>query len=209
MRVIDLRTADQSEAFNEAAAALREGKLVAYPTESFYALGADAMNGDAVRAVFAAKKRGSGKPLPVILGDISQIERYVRDISEGAKKAVEKLYPGPVTLIFHAAGEAPFALTAGTGKIAIRVPKQGVASRLALTFGGAVTATSANISGLPGLTKAEDVAASFPNVFMVLNGGATPGPPVSTILDVTVSPPRILREGALSRDAIRRVFLEI
>lgn len=190
----------------EAARALREGKLVAYPTESFYAIGADAMNEDAVRAVFAAKKRGSEKPLPVILGDKSQIGRFTAGISEGAKKAIKELLPGPVTLIFHASAEAPFALTAGTGKIAIRVPKQGVASRLATAFDGAVTATSANISGLPGLTDPEEVADNFPNVFMVLSGGITPGPPVSTILDVTVSPPRIVREGALSRDAIRRVF---
>ena len=209
VRVIDLATANVAEAYEEAAAALREGKLVAYPTESFYAIGADAMNEDAVRAVFEAKKRASEKPLPIILGDVSQIEKFAARISGGARKAVKELFPGPVTLVFHASAEVPFALTAGTGRIAIRVPKQGVASRLATAFGGAVTATSANISGLPGLTKAEDVAACFPNIFMVLNGGATPGPPVSTMLDVTVFPPRIVREGALSRDAIRRVFKEI
>ena len=206
MRIIDLRTADQPEAFKEAARALREGKLVAYPTESFYAIGADAMNESAVQAIFEAKKRGSEKPLPVILGDESQIGRFTAGISGGAKKAIKALFPGPVTLIFHASADVPSALTAGTGRVAIRVPKQGVASRLALAFGGAVTATSANVSGLPGLTKAEDVASNLPNVFMVLDGGATPGPPVSTILDVTVFPPRIVREGALSRDAIRRVF---
>ncbi len=209
MRIIDLKKEDPEKATLEAARALREGKLVAYPAESFYAIGADAMNEDAVRAVFAAKKRDPGKPLPVIVGDTGLIGRFAAGISEGAGKAVKELFPGPVTLIFHASGEAPSALTAGTGKIAIRVPLPGVASRLALAFGGAVTATSANISGLPGLTDPEGVAAWFPNIFMVLDGGVTPGPPVSTILDTTVSPPRIVREGALSKDAIRRVFPEI
>ncbi|MHB8174625.1 MAG: L-threonylcarbamoyladenylate synthase [Nitrospirota bacterium] len=206
MRIIDLAKTNMAEAYKEAAEALRAGKLVAYPTESFYAIGADAMNEGAVRAVFAAKKRGTGKPLPVILGNTGQIEKFTSTLSGGAIRAIKNLLPGPITLIFNASADVPFALTAGTGKIGIRVPKQGVASQLALAFGGAVTATSANISGLPGLTKTEDIAAFFPNVFIVLDGGATHGPPASTILDVTVNPPRLLREGALSKLIIRRVF---
>lgn len=207
MRIIDLTKANLDEAYEEAAEVLRSGRLVAYPTESYYAVGADAMNMRAVREVFTAKKRGPGKPLPVIAGDIGQIDELTAFLSDEAKKAVLELMPGPVTLIFYAAEDLPEVLTAKTRKIGIRVPKHEVASRLALTFGGPVTATSANISGSPGLTDAKEVAAAFAHsIDLVLDGGATHGAPVSTILDMTVSPPYLVREGALSKDIIRRVF---
>jgi L-threonylcarbamoyladenylate synthase len=210
MRIIDLAKENLAEAYNEAAEVLRSGRLVAYPTESFYAIGADAMNMRAVREVFTAKKRAPGKPLPVIAGDIGQIEKLTAFLSEEAKKAVLELMPGPITLIFYASEDLPEVLTAKTRKIGIRVPKHEVAARLALTFGGPVTATSANISGSPGLTEALEVAAAFPHsIDLVLDGGTTHGAPVSTILDMTVSPPYLVREGALSKDIIRRVFPEI
>ena len=207
MRIIDLAKANLDEAYREAAEVLRSGRLVAYPTESYYAIGADAMNTRAVREVFTAKRRGPGKPLPVIAGDVGLIEELTAFLSDEAKKAVLELMPGPVTLIFYASEDLPEVLTAKTRKIGIRVPKHEVASRLALTFGGPVTATSANISGSPGLTDAKEVAAAFHHsIDLVLDGGATQGAPVSTILDMTVSPPYLVREGALSKDIIRRVF---
>jgi L-threonylcarbamoyladenylate synthase len=210
MRIIDLTKGNLDEAYGEAAEVLRSGRLVAYPTESFYAIGADAMNERAVREVFTAKKRAPGKPLPVIAGDVGQVEELTAFLSDEAKRAVLELMPGPVTLIFYASEDLPEVLTAKTRKIGIRVPKHEVASRLALTFGGPVTATSANISGSPGLTEAKEVAAAFAHsVDLVLDGGKTGGAPVSTILDMTVSPPCLVREGALSRDMIKRVFPEV
>jgi len=203
LRLIKIGPENPAPALAEAAAVLKSGGIVAYPTESFYALGADALNPDAVAKVFEAKGRGAEKALPVIIHDKALIGEYIRDISPIAEKAVHRLMPGPVTLLFWAKDLFPTELTGGTGKIAIRVPEHPVAAGLARAFGGPVTATSANLSGLPGLTVAGSVADAFGDkIDLVLDSGPTSGPPTSTLVDVTAETPVILREGRLGKSAV-------
>ena len=199
-RIVKIDPADPDPAIEEAAAVLKAGGLVAYPTESFYALGADALSPEAVQRVFAVKGREEGKPLLVILHDKLEIPKYAVNLSDAAKAAVEGLMPGPITLIFQASGLIPEALTSGTGRVGIRVPEHGVCTGLARALGGPVTATSANVSGAPGPVTAAEVEESLGvGIDLILDGGKTPGPPPSTLLDVASDPPLLLREGRVSR----------
>ena len=199
-RTVKIDPRDPSPAIAEAAAVLKAGGLVAYPTESFYALGADALNPEAIKRVFAAKGREEGKPLLVILHDKAEIPGYAVELSEAARAAVEGLMPGPVTLIFKASSSIPDVLTSSTGKVGIRVSDNLICSALAQAIHGPVTATSANPSGAPGPVTAEEVQKSLgEKIDLILDGGPTPGPPPSTLLDVAVSPPVLVREGRVSK----------
>lgn len=203
-RTIKIDPKDPDAALAEAVAVMRRGGLVAFPTESFYALGADALNPTAVEKVFFAKHRRHDMPLPVIIHDKKEIYRYVKDLSLEAGKAIDKLMPGPATVIFHASDEIPENLTGGTGRVGVRVPEYPIATRLAGLMGGPITATSANLSGSPGLTSPDDVALALGGTVLelVLDGGETHGAPPSTIIDVTVCPPALIREGRVSKSRI-------
>ena len=206
-RTIKIDPSDPGAALAEAVSVLKAGGLVVYPTESFYAIGADALNPEAVKKVFLAKRRRLKDPLPVIIHDKALIGKYSRDLSPEAMVAVERLMPGPVTLVLRASDAFPADLTAGTGKVGIRVPDHAVAAGLAELFGGPVTATSANISGLPGITEAKAAADAFAgSIDLVIDGGRTPGGPPSTILDVTECPPALIREGPLKISRLEQVF---
>lgn len=208
-RIVKIDPNDPALAVAEAAEVLKKGGLVAYPTESFYALGADALNPAAIEKVFAVKGRSVIKPLPVIVHEKSEITLLTKDLSPLAQGAVEKLMPGPVTLVLWASDAVPDGLTGGTGKIGIRVPDHEVASSLARALGGPVTATSANLSGRPGLVTAEAVISSLPGIDLVLDGGTTPGAPASTVVDITCDPPRILREGRVAKARIVELLAKV
>ena len=209
MRIAKIDPSDPAPAIAEAAEILKKGGLVAYPTESFYALGADALNPEAVSKVFDVKGRSETKPLPVIVHDKSEITLLTKGLSPLARNAVERLMPGPVTLVLWASDAVPDGLTGGTGKIGIRLPVHEVASGLAQALGGPVTATSANLSGLPGLTTAKEVISSLPGIDLILDGGATPGAPPSTVVDLTCDPPRILREGRIAKSRIMELLAKV
>jgi len=206
-RTIKISPENLDAALKEAAAVLKAGGLVAYPTESFYAIGADALNPDAVEKVFLAKKRREDNPLPVIIHDKAHIYKYARDLSPVAVKAIEKLMPGPLTLVLWASATVPEILSAGTGKVGIRVPEHAVAAGIARLFGGPVTATSANHSGMPGLTDADSVAEAMgESLGLILDGGRAPGAPASTVLDVTSAPALLIREGLVKKSIIEEVL---
>jgi L-threonylcarbamoyladenylate synthase len=209
VRIVKIGPSSLASALQEAAKVLKNGGLVAYPTESFYALGADALNPEAVMKVFDAKGRSDLKPLPVIIHEKSIITLLTKELSPQARNAIERLMPGPVTLVLPASLTVPEMLTGGTGKIGIRMPDHEVASGLARALGGPVTATSANLAGLPGLTTAEGVISSLPDIDLVLDGGATPGAPASTVVDLTCDPPRILREGRVSKARIVELLAKV
>lgn len=195
-------------ALEQAVAVLKDGGLVAYPTESFYALGADATNSLAIEWVYRAKRRMPHKPLPIIIHDKSEITKYARDLSPAAVQAVDQLMPGPLTLVLWAAGNIPANLSSSTGKIGIRVPDHTVASELARLMGGPIVATSANISEKsPGLTSALQVLESIgAGIELILDGGTTPGPPASTLVDLTGDVPVLLREGRAEKSSIEKVL---
>ncbi|MBI2527644.1 MAG: threonylcarbamoyl-AMP synthase [Candidatus Rokubacteria bacterium] len=181
---------------DEAAAVLKSGGLVAFPTESFYGLGADALNAAAVARVFCAKGRAESKPLLVLVDSAERVEALCVEIPEGARRLMARHWPGPLTLVLRAAPAVPAALTAGTGTLGVRVPGHPVALGLVRAAALPVTAPSANPSGGEPATTARAVRAHFPGQLdLIVDGGPTAGGTGSTIADCTVWPPRLLRPG--------------
>ncbi|RLI50885.1 MAG: threonylcarbamoyl-AMP synthase [Candidatus Thorarchaeota archaeon] len=190
-------------AISEAAEILLSGGLVAYPTESFYGLAADAANETAVKRLFLAKKRSPGNPVLLLIPNVEVLDKYIHDTPPAARKLIEKFWPGGLTLVFDAGPKILPLLTAGTGKIGIRLSSHPVATALAQAIGAPITGTSANISGNPPCSSAGEVRRSLGGgVDLILDGGKTKGGVGSTVLDVTVDPPRILRQGMVSQDEI-------
>jgi L-threonylcarbamoyladenylate synthase len=194
---LDARAPDAA-ILREVAAALARGALAAFPTESFYGLGAAALDGQAVRRVFAAKGRPESKPVLVLVDSIGMLEVLVEEIPSPARVLVDQHWPGALTLVFRARASVPPEITAGTGTVGVRMPAHAVAIGLPRALRGPVTAPSANLSGAPPPTTAEEVLRVFEGTIeLVLDGGATAGGPASTVVDVTVDPPRVLRPGAV------------
>jgi len=170
--------------------------LVAFPTESFYGLGADARLASAVARVFAVKGRPESKPLLVLVDSAASAEALCREIVGGARELMARHWPGPLTLVLPAAPALPEALTAGTGTIGIRVPGHPVALALVRAAGMPLTAPSANPSGESPPSSAAAVRGWFDGqIEVILDGGPTAGGAPSTVADCTVWPPRILRQG--------------
>ena len=192
-----------AEKLAEAVRVLCEGGVVAFPTETFYGLGADARNEATVEKIFRIKGRNFRNPLSVIVANDREVIPLVEEIPPAAKILMQIFWPGPLTLIFRAAPSVSSRLTGGTGKIGIRVSSHPIARFLAAGLAGPLTATSANLSGGPECSSADAVIRALGDLpDAVIDGGVTPEGTGSTILDVTVFPPCILREGAISRSLI-------
>jgi L-threonylcarbamoyladenylate synthase len=185
---------------SRASRVLLSGGLVAFPTESFYGLGADATNERAIRRLFLVKGRGGDRPVLLLIDSPDRLHRYVEGVSPLAERLMKAFWPGGLTLVFKALPTVSSLLTAGTGKIGIRLSSHPVPTALARAIGVPVTGTSANLSNAPPCLTAREVLNSIGSgVDLILDGGATAGGMGSTVLDVTVDPPRIVREGLVSR----------
>jgi L-threonylcarbamoyladenylate synthase len=190
-------------AISKAGEILLSGGLVAYPTESFYGLAADATNETAIRRLFLAKKRSPGSPVLILIPTAEVLDKYVHHIPPIALQLIKKFWPGGLTLVFEAGPNISPLLTSGTGKIGIRLSSNHVATALTRAIGVPISGTSANLSGEPPCRNADEVRRSLGNgVDLILDGGETKGDIGSTVLDVTVDPPRILRQGMVSQDEI-------
>ena len=195
--VVDASRPDPA-ALEAAARVLRGGRLVAFPTETFYGLGAHALDETAVARIFRAKGRPADKPLLVLVESLAMVERVAREVPDRARRLMAKYWPGPLTLILPARADLPVALTAGTGTIGVRLSAHPVALALVRAVGAPVTAPSANPHEGPAPRTADDVLIALGSgVDLVLDGGPTPGGPPSTVLDVTGAPPALLRPGAV------------
>jgi L-threonylcarbamoyladenylate synthase len=184
----------------DAAGSLKSGGLVAFPTESFYGLAADAADETAIRHLFHVKRRKAGQPVLLLIPAVTSLERYAAHVSETAIRLVDAFWPGGLTLVFKAQKEVSTLLTAGTGKIGMRLSSHPVATALAQAMGSAITGTSANISGEPPCsTPAGVLRALGKNVDIILDGGKTPGHKPSTVLDMTTHPCTLLREGIVAK----------
>ena len=189
----------EDEALARAATVLRDGGLVAFPTETFYGLGAAASDPDAVRRVFHVKGRDGSKPLLLLVDSIAMAERLAVEVTPRARELMVSHWPGALTLVLRARAGLPRELTAGTGTIGVRLSSHPIARRLVSALGGPVTAPSANLEGAAPPTTAADVLRVFDGAIdLVLDGGATAGGPASTVVDVTAESPRVLRQGAVS-----------
>ena len=188
----------QLSVLHEAISLLWKGRLVAFPTETFYGLGAHALDAEAVERVFAAKARPPDKPLIVLVESPSMAERLAHEISPRAQELMKRYWPGPLTLVLPAAEDLPPGLTAGTGTVSLRMPGHPLALALVRAAGIPITAPSANLSGAAPPTTAEEVLAGLDGrIDLVLDGGPTAGGLPSTILDMTAEPPRVVRPGVI------------
>ncbi len=192
-------------AVEEAAAALRAGRLVAFPTDTLYALGADPWNGEALGRLLLAKG-GREKAIPLLLPGAEALGQVAREVPVLASVLARRFWPGPLTLVLRASDDLPRAVTGGRGTVGVRVPGGPVARRLLRLVGGPITGTSANRTGAAPPRRAEEVAGEILNhLEVLLDGGACPVGVPSTVLDLTLSPPCVRRAGAVSVAALRRV----
>ena len=178
-----------------AAGVLRDGGLVAFATETFYALGAAASDPAAVRRVFRVKARAESKPLLVLVDSIAMAESLASEVTPRARELMARHWPGALTLVLRARADLPSELTAGTGTIGVRLSPHPVACGLVRALGGPVTAPSANRESAAPPTSAAEVVRAFDGlVDLVLDAGETAGGLASTVIDVTAEP-RVLRQG--------------
>jgi len=190
-----------------AAALLGQGRLVAFPTETVYGLGANALDPAAVNRIYEVKGRPAQNPLIVHVADAAAAQRLVTSWPEAARKLTEKWWPGPLTIVLPKARDVPAEVTAGLPTVAIRVPAHPVALALLRAAGVPVAAPSANRSGEVSPTTAAHVAASLGDqVPMILDGGPTTVGIESTVVDLSGATPVLLRPGMLSREEIEAVI---
>lgn len=194
------------DAIREAAAVLRNGGLVAFPTETVYGLGADALNEDAVRKVFEAKGRPPDNPLIVHIADHRQLVDLADEISEKGQRLAKEFWPGPMTLVVQRTFLVPDIVTAGLSTVGIRMPDHPVALALIEEFDGGIVGPSANLSGRPSPTNSRHVMDDLiGRIDMVLSTGPTEIGIESTVVDVTVDPPVILRSGGLHKESLEDI----
>lgn len=190
----------------EAAATVRAGGLIIYPTETVYGLGADACSDEAVAKVFVAKVRPIEAPISVAVSSLEMARQFTR-ITPKAEVIFKKFLPGPLTVILSAKPKMSKLLTAGTGKVGVRVPDHPVALKLLDFVGGPITSTSANISGRPAPSTLKEALVQIgKSVDLAIDAGRCKLGAPSTVVDLTVEPFEVLREGPVSGERIRRAL---
>jgi L-threonylcarbamoyladenylate synthase len=188
-----------------AAEILASGSIIAYPTETFYGLGADATNEKAIEKIFTIKGRNFKNPVSLIIGQADDIHSLVQDVPPTAKKLMAAFWPGALTIVFSATDKISPLLTAGSGKIGLRVSSHPCAREIVQILKRPITATSANLTGEPECALASEVAEQIGNkIDAIVDWGKTKGDKASTIIDVTCTPPVILRKGAICRKTIEK-----
>ncbi len=179
---------------------LLSGGLVVCPTESVYAIAADATNEAAIQRLFQLKQRAADRPVLILIPSIQALNQYVDSIPSMAERLMKRFWPGGLTLIFKAGPQVSPLLTAGTGKIGVRLSSHPVATALSREIGRPITGTSANISDTPPCRHPEEIADVFEEeIDLLLDGGPSESGLFSTVLDITTDPPHMLREGIIQK----------
>ncbi len=182
---------------------VESGGIVAFPTETYYGLAVDPFNSEAVARLFEVKKRSPDKPVLTLIRDKTQLSLLTDDVPNQYYPVMEKFWPGPVTLIFGAVKHLPVQLTGGTGTVGVRIPSHPLALKLLDIARKPLTATSANISGMPAASSAGDVSMQLGNgIDMILDGGRTPGKLGSTIIGCSLDGLGEVRKGIVSFEEI-------
>lgn len=206
--VTKLLKAEQAGAIEEAARLLKDGHLIAFPTDTLYGVGADTFNPRAIKKLFAAKGRPLEKGIPILLSDVEYLGEIVSQTSDLAMKLAQNFWPGPLTLILPKK-DSISEIISPDENIAVRVPDNVVARKFIRAAGGAVATSSANRSGEPpALDAQEALAALGDSIAAVLDGGKVSLGIASTIVDCTESPPRILRQGPLTAEELSLAEVE-
>lgn len=203
-------TKEEQEYLKEAAEVLKRGDLVAFPTETVYGLGANALDERAAKKIYAAKGRPSDNPLIAHVCDLDMIEPLISYFPEKGRRLAEAFWPGPMTLIFPKSERVPYGTTGGLDTVAIRMPSDPVACELIRLAGVPVAAPSANTSGRPSPTLAEHVYQDMNGkIDVILDGGPVGIGVESTIVDVTGETPMLLRPGAITMEMLRDAVGEV
>ncbi|MEZ3503341.1 MAG: threonylcarbamoyl-AMP synthase [Lachnospiraceae bacterium] len=196
-----------AQIMQKAGSILKSGGLVAFPTETVYGLGADALNTEAAEKIYAAKGRPSDNPLIIHIADMGHLDKIVKYVPDEAKKLADAFWPGPLTMILNKSACVPYGTTGGLDTVAVRMPSDKIAQELIRRGGGYVAAPSANISGRPSPTTAqhvyEDMNGRIP---LILDGGAVEIGLESTIVDLTADVPVILRPGYISLAMVQAIL---
>jgi len=191
------------EALTRAAGVIRAGGLVAFPTETVYGLGADALSPAAVARIFEAKERPRGNPLIVHVADAAAIGEVAVRVTDRARDLLALFWPGPLTLVLERASGVPLVTTGGLDTVAVRAPSHPVAQALIRATGRPLAAPSANRSGRPSPTRAQHVREDLEGrIELILDGGATSVGLESTVLDMTTDPPTLLRPGGVTLEQL-------
>ncbi len=191
-------------AFSRCRDVIFRGGVIAYPTDTFYALGADPKNPAAVKKLYEIKGRQVDQPILLLIGKVDDVKEWAAEISPASEDLMKKYWPGPLTIVFKARAGVLRELTAGTGTIGLRVPGNELTCSLLNFLDIALTGTSANASGRPSPQTAEETAASVGYlVDLILDGGRTAGGRPSTVVDVTTDRPKVLRKGAVLLHQVR------
>ncbi|MBQ8280337.1 MAG: threonylcarbamoyl-AMP synthase [Roseburia sp.] len=200
---------EQIEEMQEAAALIREGELVAFPTETVYGLGADALRPEASKKIYEAKGRPSDNPLIVHICKFEELERIAKEVPQQARKLADAFWPGPLTMVVWKNEKVPYTTTGGMDTVAVRMPNHPVALALIEKSGCLIAAPSANTSGKPSPTEAAHVALDMDGrIPMILDGGAVGIGIESTIVDLTEAKPMILRPGYITKEMLEEVLGE-
>ncbi len=195
---------------SEAANILKNGGTVAFPTETVYGLGANALDKNAISKIFKAKGRPSDNPLIVHIADFDDLHELVLNIPKKAEMLMEKFWPGPLTMIFKKSMKVPENVTADLDTVAIRMPSHPIANKLIELTGLPIAAPSANLSGKPSPTKAEHVIKDLKGrVDAIVCGGDAEVGVESTVLDITTDTPMILRPGGITKEDIEKLVGEV
>jgi len=194
------------EQINKGVSILRAGGIAAYPTDTVYGLGASASLPRAVERIYEVKERPLNMPLPLLLSDVSQITGVTESVPEIAWSLIHAFLPGALTLVLKKSSSVPDIISGGGTTVAVRIPDHPVPVALVEGLGAPIVGTSANLSGKASPLTAEDVHSQLGSkVDFIIDGGRCPGGKESTVVDVTGETPMVLREGAISREELKRV----
>jgi L-threonylcarbamoyladenylate synthase len=198
---------DNQSLREEAATVIARSGIIAFRTDTFYGLGADPFSQNAVQRIRKLKGREEAKPIPLLISDAGQVERFIRSRSKLFDDVTRHYWPGPVTIVGVALSELPAELTAGSGTIGLRLPDDKKVRDLVRACGGALTATSANLSGSLPARSAEEVQTYFPEgIDLIIDDGEVTVDQPSTVLDLSGPEPRIVRAGALRLEQLEEVL---
>ena len=201
---------ESREALREAGEIIRQGGLVAFPTETVYGLGGDALNPESSKKIYAAKGRPSDNPLIIHIADIKDLEKIVKEIPQSAYQLADVFWPGPLTMILPKSEEVPYQTTGGLNTVAVRMPSHPVALEFIREAGGYVAAPSANLSGKPSPTKAKYVVQDMDGrINMIIDGDGVDIGLESTIVDLTGDKPMILRPGYITKEMLDAVLGQV
>ena len=192
---------------NQAVQLLRDGGVVAFPTDTVYGVGVDPFQPEAVRRLYRIKGRPEDKPIAILVGSIEDVARVAQTPSRTFSRLADRFWPGGLTLIVETR-ELPPEITAGGSTVGVRMPDHPLTLELLRGFGGPIATTSANRSGENPATSAEEVGAQLGDrVNLIVDGGDTITKVASTVLDLSVSPPKILRHGGISEELLMECLI--